>query len=314
VDRRLVEQFRVSRNMRRFVDRMRLRIEDLDLTDPATTIEFERCCAAMKEILEKKKVVESDADTIIEQTLNAAADHQLEHLRRNRSVDDLARSRKDLRRLVRHFQHLAAAISQLPPNSIGRLNRIIAQQNWRDFDTETFFELAHAMQEALSGLSPACRADVARSAISKILRHSRDPAVARIARTAPPAIAELWELIPAQTRTSVEGRIRCWKAPRRGRVMAFLNHLVGLLEGNLPIVESGRPPAIEGRYLQKVAKLWRSFGLNVGLARDAAHSGRAESPFQRFARLGLSAVGDNSGISVRQISNLKSDWRRRSDR
>jgi hypothetical protein len=67
-----------------------------------------------------------------------------------------------------------------------------------------------------------------------------------------------------------------------------------------------RPPAIEGRYVRNVAKIWWSFGLNVGRAHDGAHGESVESPFQRFARLALAACGDNSRISDRQIANLKS--------
>ena len=100
----------------------------------------------------------------------------------------------------------------------------------------------------------------------------------------------------------------------RGQVVAFLKRLVGLLQDHPPTVQIRLPLAIERRYIQNAAQLWRSFGLNVGRAHDGARSGSVESPFQRFARLALSAVGDNSGISDRQIANLKSDRRRRCDR
>ncbi len=160
-DGRLVEQFGVSRSMRRFVERMRLRIKDVAVTDPARASEFERCCATMPRIPEKKKIIGSDAGNIIRQTLDAAADHQLERLRRDRSVGDLARSRKDLCRLIKHIDGLADPISRLSPLSIGKLNTIVVQQNWRDFDTETFLEIMHGMQEALFSLFPACRADAA---------------------------------------------------------------------------------------------------------------------------------------------------------
>ena len=56
----------------------------------------------------------------------------------------LTRSKKDLTRLVKQIDHLAKAISALPPISIGKLNGIIAKQNWQNFDTEMFFELMQA--------------------------------------------------------------------------------------------------------------------------------------------------------------------------
>jgi hypothetical protein len=34
--------------------------------------------------------------------------------------------------------NLGSAITRLPTISIGKLNTIIAQQSWRDFETETF--------------------------------------------------------------------------------------------------------------------------------------------------------------------------------
>jgi hypothetical protein len=64
-------------------------------------------------------------------TFDAAADHQLESLRRDRFVDDFDRSKKDLRRLVKQIDHLAKAVAELPPFSIGKLNKIIAKQNWQ---------------------------------------------------------------------------------------------------------------------------------------------------------------------------------------
>ena len=49
---------------------------------------------------------------------------------------------------------------------------------------------------------------------------------------------------------------------------------------------------------------------NRSSAHYGAKSESAESPFQHFARLALLAVGDSSGISVRQIVNLQSKLRR----
>jgi hypothetical protein len=64
--------------MRLFVHRLRLRVKDLDLADLASSSE------TMKKILTKKKLSSSDADKVVAQTLVAAADHQLEGLRRER--------------------------------------------------------------------------------------------------------------------------------------------------------------------------------------------------------------------------------------
>jgi hypothetical protein len=310
-DQRLVKPLRVSKKMRPFAHRMRMRSEDIDFTDPASASEFECCSEIMRNILTKKKISKKDADRIMALTFDAVADHQLESLRRDRFVDDLDRSKKDLRRLVKQIDHLAKAIAELPPISIGKLNKIIAKQNWQHFDTEMFFELMQAMQDALFVLSPANAANKARSAIvEKTLRGSRDPVVTQVERTAPPAMTELWEIMPADTRTHVEAEIQRWAPPKRGQVISFLNYLVSLLRKYRPKVNTRRRPSIIRRYLQKVGKIWRSFGLNVGRAHDGAKIESVESPFQHFARLALLALGDSSGISVRQIVNLQSKLQR----
>ena len=170
-----------------------------------------------------------------------------------------------------------------------------------------FFGLMQEMQDALSVVSPASVANKACSAIGeKTLRASKDPVVSQVERTAPPAMTELWEIMPAETRTHVETEIQCWTPPKRGQVRSFLNYLVTLLKKYQPKVKTRRRPSIKGRYLQRVGNVWRSAGLNVGRAHNGAKIESVESPFQHFARLALLAVGDSSGISVRQIANVRS--------
>ena len=244
-DERLVKPLRVSKKMRSFVPRMRMRSEDLDITDEARASEFKRCSELMRHILTKKQISNKDADRIMALTFDAAADHQLESLRRDRFVDDLDRSKKDLQCLLKQIDHLAKAISELPPTSIGKLNKIIAEQNWQHFDTEMFFELMQVMQDALSVLSPASAAKKACSAIGeKTLRASKDPVVIQVERTAQPAMTELWEIMPAETRTHVETEIQCWTPPKRGQVRSFLNYLVTLLKKYRPKVKTRRRPSL----------------------------------------------------------------------
>jgi hypothetical protein len=76
-----------------------------------------------------------------------------------------------------------------------------------------------------------------------------------------------------------------------------------------PKVKTRRRPSIKRRYLQRVGKVWRSAGLNVGRAHNGAKIESVESPFQHFARLALLAVGDSSGIAVRQIVNVQAKLR-----
>jgi hypothetical protein len=82
-----------------------------------------------------------------------------------------------------------------------------------------------AMQDALFVLSPANAANNARSAIvEKTLRGSRDPVVTQVERTAPPAMTELWEIMPTETGTHVEAEIQRWAPPKRGQVISLLNY------------------------------------------------------------------------------------------
>jgi hypothetical protein len=259
---------------------MRMRSEDLDITDEAGVSEFKRCSELMRNILTKKKISNRDADRIMTLTFDAAADHQLESLRRDRFVDDLDRSKKGLQCFLKQINHLAKAISELPPISIGQLNKIIAERNWQHFDTEMFFELMQAMQDALSVLSPARAANKACSAIGeKTLRASKEPVVIQVERTAQPAMTELWEIMPAETRTHVEAEIRRWTAPNRGQIRSFLNYLVTLLRKYRPKVKTRRRPSIKRRYLQRVGKVWRSAGLKVGRAHNGATMKPSRAPF-----------------------------------
>src|SRR5215831_17265954 len=87
--------------------------------------------------------------------------------------------------------------------------------------------------------------------------YSKDPEVARISRTAPPVIVELWETIPAETRRQLEAGFRNWQPPARRSMIEFLNHAVFLLESFRPVLKRGRLPAIERHFAQRVAGIWR---------------------------------------------------------
>ena len=123
-------------------------------------------------------------------------------------------------------------------------------------------------------------------------------------------ILDLWEVIPAQTRTQVEAGLRKWVPSTQRPAIKFFNRLVFLLAEFRPQLNKGRRRAIEGRFGQGLARIWRGLGLHVGRAFNGEFDRHVESSFQRFARLALTAVGDDSRISSRQIDNLKSTLRR----
>ncbi|MFZ1885761.1 MAG: hypothetical protein WAU53_19700 [Rhodoplanes sp.] len=298
--------FKVGSRMKPYANRLRLRLVHLDLADPKNKKRLEDAWRKMIDLLIKKKIREDVAQQAVAEALDIAADHQLEVLRRDQNLQELKRSKSDLRCLVKQLEVLVHAISRLPPRAKGKLNKIVAAQDWRNFDTEEFGELIHEIIRVLAKSSPACIADTALSAVTEPLRASRHPAVAQIARTAPPATLDLWETIPAETRTQVEAALRAWAAPTRRPAVEFFNHLIFLLEKFRPQSKKGRRRAIEGRYGRRLAKIWQGLGLHVGRAFDGVHDRHVESNFQRFGRLALTAVGDKSRISTRQIEHLKS--------
>ncbi len=306
---RLHENFEVASRMKPYVNRLRLQVAQLDLTDPNSKQRLENARREMTDLLINKKVRKDLAQQAVAQALDIAADHQLEALRRDQNLKELKLSQNNLERLLQQLDALVHAISKLPPLEKGKLNKLVAGQDWANFDSETFSELIHAIIHALSTSSPMCVANRARSAIVEPLRASKHLAVVQIVRTAPPMILDLWEVIPAQTRTQVEAGLRM--PPTQRPAIKFFNRLVFLLEKFRPQLEKGRRRAIEGRFGQRLAGIWRGLGLHVGRAFDGAELDRhVESSFQRFARLALTAVGDQSQISSRQIENLKSNLQR----
>jgi hypothetical protein len=119
----------------------------------------------------------------------------------------------------------------------------------------------------------------------------------------PPELIELWEIMPAETRRAVEQAVRNSTVKRSA--IKFLRRLVVLLNKFLPQAKLGRMPTIQRRYIERVSKIWRALGLKIGYAYDGINSRSVESSFQRFARLALAAVGDDSVISRRQITKSK---------
>jgi hypothetical protein len=308
---RLVPNAIVSTSMKRFVNRIRMRVKDLDLTDPGAADRLKQARQEMGNILKKKKVSITKADQIIAETLDAATNHRLESLRRDQNLEDLAQANINLNRLIGHVECLARSLAKLPRPIKSELNKIMAGLNWPQFDTEVFAEFTYAILAFLSDLHPSRFTADARSSIIDARRSSNDLVVSKIARTAPPAMIELWDTIPATTRTQVESNLRVWASCKRRSVIGVLDHLVALLHQHRERIGRGRHSAIEGRYVQGVEEIWRRHGLgaDVGLAFDHLKGDKGkniESRFQRFGGLALEALGDRSGVSRWQVSKVKS--------
>ena len=122
-----------------------------------------------------------------------------------------------------------------------------------------------------------------------------------------PPIIDQWEAMPATTRVKVEDVVR----PSRSLV-PWLDNVADLLERERPAHKRGAPRSISRFFVSRIATIWRTLGLNPGLAYNSyLHpanddgSGRVESAFQRYCRAALTAVGDSTKISARQVVNYK---------
>jgi hypothetical protein len=298
---RLVKPLRLSKQMRPYVERMRLGTKDLDLSGPTTASQFERNRQDMRRILVAAKIPGAKIRPAIEMTLHAAVDHRLQGMRQDDRRRDRLRSKDAVEKLIKRLTELAAAITKLPPTAKKRLNTIVARHTEEYFDTETFAAIITDIAAALPMLAPRKRAQDAFDVI--------DQPIAGIVRTAPPEIIELWETMSAETRQQIEQKLR--RSLAKKSAIEFLPQLARLLERFLPQSKAGRPRTIQRQYVERVGKIWRSLGLRVGRAYDGSKGRSVESRFQRYCGLALTAVGDSSQISGRQIVVVRNDLRKK---
>ena len=302
---RLHSQFRVSVGMKPYVLRLRLRGSDFDFgSDPKTAASFTKCINEMRSILLKKRHVSAVvADQAILKSLEAAVDFQLAHLRYRSLKTMEAQSLDTLDRLILTLRQLSDAVAQLPPTPKGELNKGASAILRRGtFDSEVFIEIIETITAILPELAPRRRADHVSSIIHPELTDGR---------RAP--IIDLWETMPATTRVSVEDLMQQTKPPTS--LVHWLNGLVDLLDLARPTGRVGAPHSTTRAFVSRMAAIWRSLGLNVGLAYNfflhpatdnkIGRGGRVESSFQRYCRAALTAFGDPTKVSARQIANYK---------
>jgi hypothetical protein len=159
------------------------------------------------------------------------------------------------------------------------------------FDSETFIEIVETITAALPQIRPRRLADNIRSLI-----HPESGGTRR------PPIIDQWEAMPATTRLKVEAMVR----PSRSLVR-WLDNVADLLERERPARKQGAPRSISRVLVSRIATIWRTLRLNPGLAYNYDRSERVESAFQRYCRAALSAVGDSTKISARQVANYMRD-------
>ena len=123
---RLHENFEVASRMKPYVNRLRLQVAQLDLTDPNSKQRLENARREMTNLLINKKVRKDLARQAVAQALDIAADYQLEALRREQNLKELKRSQSTLERLrttrcarTRNVQTIAIGKGQAQQNCGG---------------------------------------------------------------------------------------------------------------------------------------------------------------------------------------------------
>src|SRR5262249_965464 len=288
----LLSQFRTSAAMRHYTLRVRLRGTHFEFgSEPEQAVAYTKCVRVMRRILvEKRRIPAIAADRAILKSLEAAFDFQLADLRYRYLKTMEAKSHTTLDHLIRGLRQLSNAIARLPPNSKGVLNkRVVGIVGKARFDSETFIEIVETIPAALPQIGPRRLGENTRSLI-----HPESGGTRR------PPIIDQWEAMPATTRVKVEGMVR----PSRSLVH-WLGNVPDLLERERPARKQGAPRSISQVFVSRIATIWRALGLNPGLAYDFGRGGRVESAFQRYCRAALSAVGDSTKISARQVVNYK---------
>jgi hypothetical protein len=301
---RLLSQFRISVAMKPYVLRVRLRGSDFDFgSDPETAATFTKCIKEMRAILIKRRVPAITADRAILKTLAVAVDFQLADLRYRSLKTMEAQSLDTLDRLILSLRQLSDAIAQLPPTPKGELNkRLSAILRQATFDSEVLIEIIDVITATLPELEPRVLADHAFSIIHpEPTDGQRSPIIDR------------WEAMPATTRVKVEGLVQ--EAKSSTSVVQWLNSLIDLLGRYRPARKLGAPRSITRAFVSRTAAIWRSLGLKVGLAYDfflhpaaageIGRGGRVESSFQSYCRAALTAFGDPTEVSARQVVNYK---------
>jgi hypothetical protein len=290
--------------MRSYVLRLRLRGSDFDYGFSSEhAVAFTKCVMEMRRTLLDKRVPGIAADRAILRTLGVAVDFQLADLRYRCLQTMEARSLTTLDHLIRSLRQLSDAIGQLPPTSKGELNkRVFAKIDQAPFDSEVFIELIERLTASLSDIKPRRLADDVVSLIH--------PEWGGVRRAAP--IIDQWESMPAVTRVKVEAMVQA--IPSRSLVR-WLDDVADLLDRERPVRKQGAPRSLTRPFVSRVAAIWRTLGLKPGLAYDfflhpadgnrIGRGGRVESSFQRYCRAALTAFGDSTKVSARQVVNWK---------
>jgi len=299
---RLVRPLRISKQMRPFVERMRLGRKNLDLSDPATALQFERKQDEMRRILAATKVSSAKMKRAIERTTRCCRQPSAASRAAGRQeTGSLALQRRrgqayeETDGASRSDRQAATERQEKTQRDCGQSHRTVFR--YRDICGDN--------HRHCCCFAKACAQKAAQDAVDVI-----DQPIPEVVRTAPPEIIELWETMSAGTRQKIELKIRRL-VPKKSAI-EFLRQLVVFLKRFSTRSKAGRR-TIQRQYIERVGEVWQGLGLRIGRAYDGINDKSIESRFQRYCRLALAAVGDNSQISGRQIVAVNDDLRKRPD-
>jgi hypothetical protein len=181
--------------------------------------------------------------------------------------------------------------------------RVFANIDHAPFDSEVFIDTIKMIEQGVSEVGPRRFADNVLSLIHPEPGGDRRP-----------PIINQWESMPAVTRVTVEAMVQ---AIRSRSLVRWLDDVAGLLERERPARKRGAPRSLARVFVSRVAAVWGTLGLNPGLAYHFSlhradgdrigRGGRVESGFQRYCRAALTAVGDRTKVSARQVANWKTN-------
>ncbi len=247
-------------------------------------------------------VDEFKLDAAIDQVFRAALTHQLADVKRDQAIRTFREQQKAYRHLVKQLGLFRAAVSKLDRSSRRKLDDLVSKSVVHGFDTESFDAIFKGAFQL--NLSPAIHWDVARRMIHEGIR--KEGVNGEPGKLIPnwqshlkyKALADLWEVLPAETRTTVELALdRC----PPDRILAFCDQLLAALHQCRPTLRHGNFPSVIQDYMHTVSIVWADLGLKVGSTPEN------NSPFQRFSQLPLALFGDKTPISRRQVRNAADD-------
>jgi hypothetical protein len=251
----------------------------------------------MRRILVGAGACDDQARTLIAKAIEAAVRFRLGAFLHTQAAKAAVYEQEDANFLTRQLRVAADFMDKLPPTSKGELNKVLSSVDWEEFDCETFIFIIRSTLQALSRISPACKAEATRDELIKVspsLFHAlgtpreRQRLMKSVPdsppRTARHSIIEIWERLVICR--DLEAAVRSDSAWRKSRVSlaGFFKHAAAFVEAKQA------PKLLQCAALQTYMNVvWT---MTERLVDQQAHfkRGKAKALFERVANCALSAV------------------------